>query len=410
LVRLPAALTWPLAVAAAVAVGALGWRALRTGAATGRRLAAGAGAALVPLVLGPLATSGLWALLVTLRPGYAGMLDPWRPTPYRLALLALVAAILLAWYALLRRRIGAAAVTFGALGWLAVLGLALAALAPGGSYLAALPALAGGIAGAAAPRAGLARSTVITVGSAVAVVVLAPTVLLFFPALGLASGAGSAFLATLLGLALLPAIDPLLPRGGLVGAAPVAGCLLIAVALVVTGLVVNRFDAVQPAPAQLMYVLDADTGRARWLSTEQDPGRWTSQFVHGQEPTDDLVPVLDGELAAGPAPAAPLPAPDVTLQASRGGPPAPERTVTVMLRPQRPVRLMGFRVDGDRVLRATVAGRELDPARVGPPFGAIVHAPPPDGVRVTLVLAGTGEARLRVIDGSDGLARTYPLV
>ena len=45
----------------------------------------------------------------------------------------------------------------GALGWLAVLGLVLAAVTPGGSYLAALPALAGAVAGHR--RAVAARST-----------------------------------------------------------------------------------------------------------------------------------------------------------------------------------------------------------------------------------------------------------
>ena len=83
--------------------------------------------------------------------------------------MALTAAVVLAWYALLRRRLGPAALAIGGLGWLAVLGVVLAAFVPGGSYLAALPALAGALAGhrrAAAAAAGWAAVVAVTAGAA----------------------------------------------------------------------------------------------------------------------------------------------------------------------------------------------------------------------------------------------------
>src|SRR5206468_1178747 len=149
------------------------------------RTAAATGLALVPLLLAPLAAQGLWLLLVAVRPGYAGMLDPWRPGWFRLAVVAVVAFVVLGWYALLRRRMGAAALATGALAWLAVLGIVLAAVAPGGSYLGAVPALAGALTGivGALVRGPVARAVAALVGGGVAVVVLAPIVALFFPAL-----------------------------------------------------------------------------------------------------------------------------------------------------------------------------------------------------------------------------------
>ena len=51
-------------------------------------------------------------------------------------MLALAAAVLFAWYALTRRRIGPAALAVGGLAWLALFGVLLAVLVPGGSYLA----------------------------------------------------------------------------------------------------------------------------------------------------------------------------------------------------------------------------------------------------------------------------------
>ena len=53
----------------------------------------------------------------------------------------------------------------------------------------------------------------------------------------------------------------------------------MAVAFVATGLAVDQFSARYPAPAQLMYALDADTGKAQWVSTDASPGDWTRRYV-----------------------------------------------------------------------------------------------------------------------------------
>ena len=87
------------------------------------------------------------------------------------------------------------------------------AVAPGGSYLAALPALAGALTGqvAVAATSWWVRLVAVGVGGLVAVVILAPTVYLFFPALGLETGAVAALFAVMLGLALLPVIELMYP-------------------------------------------------------------------------------------------------------------------------------------------------------------------------------------------------------
>lgn len=418
LVRYAGWLVWPFAALALIAVGVLARGTRRRGETSWPRVAAGFGVSLVPMLLAPVAAQLLWLLLVAVRPGYGNMIDPWRPGWFRVGIVALVAALLLGWYALLRRRIGAAALAIGGLGWLAVLGLVLAALTPGGSYLAALPALVGAAAGivALSVRPGWARLVSVSVGAAVAVLILVPTVALFFPALGLETGGAPAFFAVLLGLALLPVLEWIFPRpeGGprrrWWSAAPAGACGLLMVAAVVAGVAVDGFDPAHPEPAQLMYALDADTAKARWVSTDARPGAWTSRFVTGREDLARAFPVLPDRVATGPAEAAALPAPDLRVIADTtdGG----QRTLILNLRPQRSVRLAYLEVSsGPRVVSATVAGRPVPgeaflrgPGAAGERFGVLFHAPPPEGITLTLVLSEVGQLTIRAMDGSDGLA------
>jgi Zn-dependent M28 family amino/carboxypeptidase len=421
LIVYPGALTWPLALLALFAVAALAWLARRRGLLTGRRWIAGFALALVPIVVAPVLAQAAWLLLTVVRPGYAEQLDPYRPFWYRLAVLALSAAVVLAWYALLRRRFSPVALALGGLGWLAVLGIALAAFAPGGSYLAALPALAAALGGGAALLLGRSWWSVlaVTLGSAVAVVVLLPTVMMLFPALGMRVAGVAAFLATLLGLAALPVIDLLHPQAGgqrgllavrarRLGAVPAAGAAFAAVVCLVIGLGVDRFDAAHPAPTHLMYALDADTGQARWLSAESTPQRWTSQYVTGDAaPVTDTLPAFGPErLLSGPARAATLPPPALTKEgdSTAGG----LRTVRLRLTPQRPARLVTLHVGaGTAVTSATVAGRAVQPtAKPGGPwgFGFIFHAPPAGGVEVSLTVRTGTPLTFRAMDASDGLS------
>ncbi|MGC4787176.1 M28 family peptidase [Micromonospora sp. DT178] len=420
LVRYPGWLVLPLALLALVAVVALGWLTLRRGRATGGRLAAGFGLALLPLVLAPLAAQLLWAAVTALRPGYAELLDPYRPTWYRLAVVALAAAVLFTWYALARRRVGPAALAIGGLGWLAVLGVLLAVLVPGGAYLVTLPALAGAVAGLVALSVRIDGPWPVaasTLAAAVAVVILLPTVVLLFPALGMAMGGVAALVAVLLGLAALPVVDLLHPQAGgqrglvavrarRLGALPAAATALAAVVLAGVGFAVDRFDAAHPAPTHLMYALDAGTGQARWLSHEEDPQPWTDGYVDGVTEIADFPGLGDAELRAGPAQAADLPAPKLEVLADTTA--GTERTLRLRVVPQRQVRLTTLHVDAATatVLRAEVAGRavpvEAREGRWG--FGLIFHAPPPEGIEVTLTVAPkAGQVALRAMDASDGL-------
>lgn len=456
------ALTWPLAALAVVAVGALAWLVRRRGRASWPQLAAGFALGAVPLVAAPAAAQLLWVAVVALRPEYADLLDPYRPVPYRLAVLALTAAVVFTWYALLRRRVSPAALAVGGLVWLALLGLLLAALAPGGSYLAVLPALSGAAAGIVAlslRTTGVWPVVAVVAGAAVGVVVLAPTVVLLFPALGMGTGGAAAFVAVLLAFSALPVLDLLLPQAGgqrgmaavrarRAGPVPAVAAALAALVLTVVGLVVDRFDADHPVPTQLMYALDTDTGEARWFSRETRPQPWTAGYLDpdaGAAPVGAQFPLLGtAPLASGPAEPAALPAPALDVLADSGVTADGQRTLRLRLLPQRPVRLVALHVaaGGAEVVSARVAARSVPVEPAGTvgggawSFGTVFHAPPPQGIEVMLVLrvdadavsgsgseagsgdgsgngsgsgsgngsgSGDGSVRIRVADGSDGL-------
>jgi hypothetical protein len=407
LLRLPGWSVWPVAGAAVLAVVALAVVARRRGASSLRRSLAGFAAAALPVVLAPLAAQGAWVLLVAVRPGYAGMIDPLRPGWYRLGVVALVLAVLLVWYVLLRGRVGATALAIGGLGWLAVIGVVLAAVAPGGSYLTAVPALVAalvGLGGLLARTAWLRLLSALLAG-AVADVVLAPTVALFFPALGLATGAAPALFTVLLGLTLLPVFELLVgpPQLGRLSRALVpATAALLTLALFGTGLATDRFDAEHPVPTQLMYALDADRGNAWWISTEDDPVDWTAQYLTGSADLTDTFPVFAGDVATGEAPPADLSAPTLSTSATDLG--DGRREVTVQVQSQRAARLLVLDVAGATITDATVAGRDLPEGVLGEDRLTVTfHAPPPEGVSATFVVDGGGPVTVRALDGSDGL-------
>jgi hypothetical protein len=433
----PGRLVWPIAILALLVIAGLAFLGWRRGLFSWGRLAAGFGLAVIPLLAGAVLAQLLWWLLTVIRPGYLDMIDPWRPGWYRAGVVALVLTATLTWYALLRKRFGAWTLTIGGLAWLALLGLAFAALVPGGSYLASVPALAAGLAAliALALPAGWTRLLASSVGAAVGVVVLAPTVVLFFPALGLATGAAAALFASMLTLVLLPVFEWLFPAGtredrtvgiadaveleevsedeGTEGrraepvatrrrtAAPAVVAGVLAVAFVAVGLVVDQFDERHPEPQQLMYALDVDSSSAQWVSTDSRATGWVAQYVNERRDVSGQFPVVGADTLTGPAPVANLPAPKVTVvsDATTGG----RRSLRLMIAPQRHVRLVYFQLPDATVVTATVQGREVPPENIGEHFGVLFHAPPDGGITVDLVLAGSGPLTIRAMDGSDGL-------
>ena len=351
-------------------------QARRRGEATVLRIALAAGSALLATLAAVGVAYAIWLVLRLIRPGYGAMVDTYRPGWYYAAMVAVPVAVLLAWYAMVRGRLGPANAMLGSLALVAAGGLVLTAVVPAAAHILVLPALGAVVAGFvvlhAPPRWRIPGVVVCLVPTAFVLSgVVWPSI-----QLGVATAAFAvAPLAFLLAGLALPLVEATWPqrRAGLVPA--VAAALIIVLAAV--GLAVDRFDATHPMPAHLSYVLDADTGDATWVS-RRDPTRWTDAFVDRSNAPSD---VFDGIVASGPAAAEALAAPRLQVVSDTSD--SDSRVLRLRIASQRGATSLGLQFPDIEVSALTVAGREITPV---PSAGFRFHASAPDGLDVELTV------------------------
>jgi Peptidase family M28 len=308
-----------------------------------------------------------WEALVALRPQYASFLsgDPYRPGPATLGLVALTAVACLGWL-LLVRRCGALTVAAGILCWFAGLALLSALLVPGASYLFCWPALVGAVALAVATQlsdGSQHRAVIASVAILPCLALFLPLAAILFPTVGLALAGAPLVVIALMLVPVLPALlDPLRqPRAVpvLLGAGALIGFTLVGV-----GAAADGVDPVHPAQVSLLYVRDADTGRSTWLSDATAGQSWLVEHV--PEPpmaVDNWVPALavGGGYRQGAAETSNIPLPEAEIVGtSRTG---DVREVRLRLRTDRPsTTALSFYADGSggtQLVDATVEGQVL---------------------------------------------------
>jgi hypothetical protein len=430
----PAWLMWPLSGLAVAALVVLALLARRRTLVTVPRLVGGVVAALLPIVVAPLAAIGVWEVLLLLRPAYDGMGDPYRPELYRWALAALTAAIIFGWYALLRRWIGAAAMAIGALAWPALFGVVTAWLAPGLSYYGSLPVAAAACGWLVAitidERWAVWRVVALTAGAAPGVLILIVGATGILTVMGIPMGAAGVFFLVLAGLLTLPLVELTMPAypTGAPGPAHrrrtvrrwvmqrwaimLALTIMLLAGLSGAGLAVDRFDEDRPAPAHLMYVLNAGSGTALWASEDDAPHEWTARYLADRGAQTKIpLPYRTEPKWSGSAQAVPLEAPELTVLGSRTN-----GDVTVLelgLISPRGADVLTLHADRP-VQNATIAVADHAPVTSTPsyaenaedeqwPYELRFYDPPLEGVRVTLRFAGGRPLRVGLSDYTVGL-------
>ena len=418
LLRYPAGVVVPLAVltlALFVTVAVLGVRRARL---TVKGIAAGLAAFVLALLLAPAVVGGLWWAIraVQLGAGRGLQDDFYRGKTYLLGFALLAAAVAWAVYNLFRARVGADNMTAGALlCWLLLL-IPICLFVPGGSYLLTWPLLFGllGLAYTFFVRserpATAAQVAVLSLCAAPVVVLMLPMVYNIFVAMGL----GLVWLAAVLVVLTCGVLTPYFglaagrARWWAPGGVAAAAVLLLALAAFNSGL-----DRRHPQTDNLFYLMNADTGRAAWASSDGRVDEWTGQFFAANAetgPLAELAGLSEDNYRHAPAPAVPLPGADVRVT----GDSTADGVRTLSLRVTSPNPGVNVNVPGGaqvEVLNATVAGKRVEntgprpQGQAAPAWAMQFWAPPAGGFDLTLQLRGQQPVLLRLTEQSYGLPR-----
>jgi hypothetical protein len=184
-------------------------------------------------------------------------------------------------------------------------------------------------------------------------------------------------------------------------------CAVLSLSFISFGALHSGYDALHPRPDSLAYWLNADTGKSSWISLDERPDGWTSQFLTGSIERDkiDIFVTPGGEsvLKTGASPLK-LPAPEiVTLDDSVSG---NERIMRLRLTSLRHADVLWVALEKVTVLRATIGGKKLPSKMVEPNdrlWGFYYAVPPPDGIELDIAVGLADAPRLTLTDQTNGL-------
>lgn len=301
---------------------------------------------------------GLWQLVLAVRPGLSALPleEPYERGWFVAGFLLAAAAVVLAAAGVVRRR-EQAEVVAGVLTVGTLLVAVTAFTVPGASYLPQWPVLAGLPVLWWSIRRGQAGALLLGLPAAVAVVLFAPLVGAVLVALGLQLGAVAIAVAVVGGLVLLPLLTPL-PRAAVV--LPV----VVALALIGTGLARSGFDRTEPRTNALLYVRDLTENSSTWMTRADETDAWTSAVL-GDSPRETRATTYfpqegpDSFLAAD-APRLDLLPPEVKVLADDAG--SGSRTVKFSVTSRRDAWRIVVRLPQNRLRECTFAGTRMDEA------------------------------------------------
>lgn len=399
----PLWVTYLLGVLALALLGAGVVTGVRRGLLAPRRLATAVPLVAGGTVLGGLVPFALWQALRAFYPGYDDIPlgDVYNNGLFLAAFAVLTACTLALWLRWCRKKAGAADLAAAAAVWWAVLTVAALLLLPEAAYVFVLPLLTVGPA-LAYPSF---RDVGYAVAAAVGLLLLVPAGYLALLVTGL-EFAWTVFLLTaaLLVLLLSPVSLPFtVPRPLVKWAAPVAP--ITAVALLSASLATGGFDEEHPEPGTFFYLLDSDTGRARWGTTDPVPQEWIDDHAPESVEGGRLPKFFRNRypFRTGKAPAADLPSPEIKVLRNVVADGVRTVRFTVGSRRMPPV-LVVTNPSGLRVRSAVVNGTKVtggaDAPDAGSPWTLEFLAVPREGLDITLEVQSDEPFPLRVRDRS----------
>jgi hypothetical protein len=186
-----------------------------------------------------------------------------------------------------------------------------------------------------------------------------------------------------------------------------AMCAVLGAGFISFGAMKGGYDATHPKPDSISYWFDADAGKASWISFDEKPDSWTSQFLSGQVETDKvgIFGSADGDVVLkGSAPRVELQTPiaKIVQDSTAGG----ERTLRFHITSLRQARILWVIVRKVVVIRATLDGRHV---QVGEGdardklWGVVYVGVPSEGIDLELTVKSLDNPQLTITDQSDGL-------
>jgi len=184
--------------------------------------------------------------------------------------------------------------------------------------------------------------------------------------------------------------------------------LLAALVFITLGAFRSSYDSEHPKPDSISYWLNGDAGQASWISFDEKPDDWTSQFLttHAQSEKVAIFGAIDGDaVLEASAPKLSVPLPMVkTIEDSTAG---SERTLRLQVSSPRRARVIWVICRNAAVIRATLDGRNVqvgESDKHSKLWGFIFVGLPQDGVQFNLTVNASETPQLTVTDQSDGLA------
>jgi hypothetical protein len=405
----PVAWVRPLTLTAVLLFAAVLWLGHRRKGLTLRTTGVGALLWFVSGLLALALTEGFWwglELLHLVNHSYA---SAYNAETYAFAFLALAIATTCALYALLRRKIDADSLAMGGLLLCLLFAIATGWRAPGASYLF-LWSLGFGLLSLGLSFSSATSTTGLRI---VRVLCAVPSIILFAPVIlfmiitvtdPLPTLAVAAVLTVIAQSLLAPQVETLISAMNWRLSAVFA---VIAVCLIAWGAIHSGFDGSHPLADTIAYWLDADSGKASWVSLDQQPDSWTSQFLTGQVERDklNLFVAPGGEtVLKTDAPPLQLSAPEITKLADsvQGN----EHLLRFRIVSLRHASTLWVAVQNATIVRATVDGKKVPSKMVDPQnklWGFYYAAPSPEGIELALAAQATDVPRITVTDQTNGL-------
>jgi hypothetical protein len=365
---------------------------------------------------------GVWLLLREFHSGYksVSLVEPYNSSLYMISFVALAIALTSTIYVLFRKtKIRTMNLTFGGLFWWFTLMVLTAFLLPGASFLFTWPLISSLLALAyifvskEESRVTVNRFAVLSLSAIPGIMFFAPLVYLLFHALTINAVAIDMLAIVLLLGSLIPHLNLISTRDKwLLPGAMAVICLGFIVAASITA----GFDQSHPKPNNLSYALNANSGKAAWVSSDARLDEYTSQFIKANSEKLDMADYLplkpvfwnSKKFLNSEADPIELAAPNVVLLEDKNTDGV--RMIRMRINSSRRAPVISVSLGhGTEVLQAVINGKHVQngptrtPAELKNGWGFTYYALPEDGIELVIQSRSTGPLDVKVVDESYGV-------